>query len=61
MKLKNAPIRSTVKINGNIGKVLSHGIMGCRVDILKSKDDSISVGKTILSNESEVSYDKRTV
>lgn len=58
MKLKDVNIGSTVKINGNIGEVISHGIMGCRVNILESKDDSLPIGKTILSNESEV-YLKR--
>lgn len=55
MKLIDAPIGSIVKFDGNTAKVLLHGAMGCRVDITTSKHENISLGKQILSNESEVS------
>lgn len=59
MKLKNVPVGSTVKINGNVAEVLSHGSMGCRINVVESKDNSISLGKQLLSNASEVSLLKR--
>lgn len=55
MKLKDVPIGSTVKINGNVAEILSHGAMGTRVNLIESKDESIGLGKQILSNESEIS------
>lgn len=54
MKLKDTPIRSTVKFNGNTATVLKHGEMGCLVKITESKRESISPGNQILSNESKV-------
>lgn len=55
MKLKDAPIRSTVQFNDNRAEVLKHGEMGTSVKILESKRDSIALGKTVLSNGTEIS------
>lgn len=55
MKLKHAPIGSTVKQNGNKAIVLSSGPMGTRVNVIGGDPDSITYGKQIWSNNTEIS------
>ncbi len=55
MKLKDAPINSTVQFNDNTATVLKHGAMGCCVKVTRSKSDSINLGNQVLSNETIIS------
>lgn len=59
MKIKDAPIGSTVKQNGNKAIILSHGAMGCRVSVIEGDLDSITFGKQVWSNLTQVSLLKR--
>ncbi|KKN77011.1 hypothetical protein LCGC14_0365030 [marine sediment metagenome] len=60
MKIKDAPIGSTVTQNGNKAIVLSSGPMGCRVCVKESKDpDSITLGNQIWSNNTLVTVVKK--
>lgn len=54
MKIKHAPIGSTVKQNGNKAIVLSSGPMGTRINVISGDRDSVTFGKQIWSNESIV-------
>jgi len=55
MKIKHAPIGSTVKQNGNEAIILSHGAMGCRVRVKETKDpDAITLGDQVWSALTEV-------
>ena len=55
MKIKEAPIGSTVTQNGTKAIVLSFGSMGCRVNVISGDPDSTNLGKQIWSNETIIS------
>ncbi len=53
MKLSNIPIGFEIICNDNTAIILKHGIMGCRVNVTKSKFDSTIVGFQLWSNYTE--------
>lgn len=61
MKIHKAPIGSTVKMNETEAIILSHGEMGCRVNVTKTpeEEDSLTKGPQVWSNLTKISLLKR--
>ncbi len=54
MKLKNVPVRSVIKCIKCKAEALHHGAMGTRINVLEGDTETISLGKQVWSNETDV-------